>query len=323
MLVDAASLYFRAFFGVKESITAPDGTPVNAVRGFLDMVATLVSRRRPARLVACWDDDWRPAFRVAAIGSYKAHRLAAVQGPPGSVDVEQTPAELVVQVPVIVEALEALGIARLGGAGLEADDVIGTLATRDVERSRAGDAAADVEVVTGDRDLFQLVDDAAAVRVLYTGRGVRNLEVVDQAALTARYGVGSGPDYAVMAALRGDPSDGLPGVSGVGEKTAASLVSRFGDLAGIRAAAEDPGSDLAPGLRRRLIEAGDYLDVAMTVVEVVRDAPLPEPDDALPATPPDHEALIDFARRWGLDGSVTRVVEALSAATHDRSQGAE
>lgn len=305
MLLDSASLYFRAFFGVKETILAPDGTPVNAVRGFLDMVATLVGRRRPDRLVACWDEDWRPQFRVAAIPSYKAHRLAdPVAG------TEQTPDALELQIPIIVEVLEALGIARLGGPGLEADDVIGTLVTREV--ARVGTAGGDVDVVTGDRDLFQLVDDAAGVRVLYTGKGVRNLEVVDQACLKGKYGIDSGPGYAVMAALRGDPSDGLPGVPGIGEKTAAALVTRYGDLDALRLAATDPGSDLSAAVRRRLVEAGDYLDVAMTVVEVVRGADLPTPDDALPDTPPDHERLVEVAGRWGLDSAVTRVVVAMS-----------
>jgi 5'-3' exonuclease len=315
MLLDSASLYFRAFFGIKETVLAPDGTPVNAVRGFLDMVATLVARRRPDRLVACWDDDWRPAFRVAAIPSYKSHRLAdpSTGLGPGA---EDSPPGLDVQVPIIVEALAALGITRLGGAGLEADDVIGTLATREVTGGRVGD----VDIVTGDRDLFQLVDDAAGVRVLYTGKGVRNLEIVDQGYLEGRYGIGSGLGYAAMAALRGDPSDGLPGVPGIGEKTAAALVSRYGDLERLRAAALDAGSDLSPAVRRRLGEASDYLDVAMTVVGVVRDADLPSPDDVLPPTPPDHDALVAFARRWGLDSPVARVVEALSSSGHKRPE---
>ncbi len=311
MLVDSASLYFRAFFGVKESITAPDGTPVNAVRGFLDMLATLITRRRPVRLVACWDDDWRPAFRVAAIPSYKAHRLAPVQ-PSGGPDVEITPDALDVQVPIIAAALEVLGIARLGGAGLEADDVMGTLTTREVRRAHAAGATADVDVVTGDRDLFQLVDDAGVVRVLYTGKGVRNLDEVDQARLAEKYGVADGAGYAAMAALRGDPSDGLPGVPGIGEKTAASLIARYRDLPTLRAAAASPDSDLSPANRRRLLEASGYLDVAPTVVEVVREADLPMPDDALPLTPPDHDALVAFAARWNLDSSIVRMVTALA-----------
>ncbi len=159
MLLDAASLYFRAFHGVPETVTAADGTPVNAVRGFLDMTARLVSTRRPRRLVACLDLDWRPAFRVAALPSYKAHR----QAPGGG---ELVPAGLVPQVPVILDVLAALGIAAVGAAGFEADDVIGTLAAR---------GPGPIEVVSGDRDLFQVVRDDLPVRVLYIGKGVAKL----------------------------------------------------------------------------------------------------------------------------------------------------
>src|SRR3954465_5973958 len=123
MLLDAASLYFRAFYGVPPAGTTPDGRPINAVRGFLDMTARLLTTYRPDRLVACWDDDWRPEFRVAALPSYKAHR-------PGADGGEETPDELGPQVPILIEVLAAAGIARVGAPGFEADDVIGTLATR-------------------------------------------------------------------------------------------------------------------------------------------------------------------------------------------------
>ena len=302
MLLDSASLYFRAFFGVPESMKAPDGTPVNAVRGFLDMVATLVTRRRPERLVACWDDDWRPAFRVAALPSYKTHRL---DDP--AAGTEETPAALAPQVPVIVDVLAAFGIARLGGPGLEADDVAATLATR---ATAAGPS--DVDVVTGDRDLFQLVDDAGGVRVLYTGKGVRNLEIVDEARLHEKYGVRGGVAYADLAALRGDPSDGLPGVPGVGEKTAAALINRYGTLEKLLAALDAGEPDLTKGPGRRLLAARDYLSAAPVVVRVVRDAPLPEVDDRLPPTPADPEALVALADRWGIESSISRLVQAIS-----------
>ena len=304
MLLDSASMYFRAFHGIPESITAPDGTPVNAVRGFLDMIAFLVGTRRPDRLVACWDEDWRPAFRVAAIPSYKAHRLQNA-----AKNIEVVPAGLVPQVPIIVEVLEALGIARAGAAGFEADDVIGTLAAR--ESAAAGTGKADVEVVSGDRDLLQVVDDAAVVRVLYIGRGVRNLEVVDEAWIRNKYGVSGGAGYADLAVLRGDPSDGLPGVAGIGEKTAAGLLSRFGDLEALRAAAADPSTTMAPGQRRKLLDAADYLDAAPAVVRVARDAEVSDHDDALPATPPDHAAVVALAERWNLESPLARLVSAL------------
>jgi 5'-3' exonuclease len=310
MLLDSASLYFRAFFGVPSSVTAPDGAPVNAVRGFLDMVATLVSVHPPTRLVACWDDDWRPDFRVQAIPSYKAHRLV-----PGSDNAEESPPELTPQVPVIAAVLAALGVPRVGHAGFEADDVIGTLA------ERAAAAGTAVDVVTGDRDLFQLVDDDRSVRVLYTGKGVRNLDLVDQARLRARYAVATGRAYAEMAVLRGDPSDGLPGVPGIGEKTAAGLVTRFGGLTGLMEAVAAGSTAVAPGLRAKLAAAADYLDVAPAVVDVALDVPVPELDDALPTRPADVDALSELADRFGLRSSINRVLTAFQAAGAAASAG--
>jgi 5'-3' exonuclease len=297
MLLDAASLYFRAFFGVPESMTAPDGTPINAVRGLLDFIARLVTVRAPERLIACLDEDWRPAFRVAAVPSYKAHRLLNAAR-----NIEDVPPALVAQVPVILEVLDALGLAYVGAPGFEADDVIGTLAARD---------PGPVDVVTGDRDLFQVVDDSREVRVLYTARGVGRHEVVDETVVTKKYGI-PGRAYAAFATLRGDPSDGLPGVPGVGDKTAATLVSRFGDIDGLLTAVDDPKSDLAPTLRRKLADARDYLAVAPSVVAVRTDVAVPEIDATLPSEPRDPEALVDLGERWNLDSSLNRVLNALA-----------
>ncbi|MEZ0163495.1 5'-3' exonuclease H3TH domain-containing protein [Kineococcus sp. LSe6-4] len=302
MLLDSASLYFRAFHGVPASVTAPDGTPVNAVRGFLDALAHLITAWGPTRVVACWDEDWRPAFRVEALPSYKAHRV-------GADGAEDAPDLLLPQVDVIVDVLAALGIARVGAAGYEADDVMATLATRCTATS--GDP---VDVVTGDRDLFQLVDDTAGVRVLYCGKGVRKAEAVTQGWLQDRYGVGTGQAYADVAVLRGDPSDGLPGVAGVGEKTAVALITRYGTLQDLLAAADDPGAGLTAGRRTKLLTARDYLAAAPVVVQTVRDVPLGEVDDALPAAPADAERLEELAQRWGLRSSVDRVLAALRDA---------
>lgn len=321
MLLDSASLYFRAFYGVPDSVTAPDGTPVNAVRGLLDMIARLVTDHRPERLVACWDEDWRPAFRVAAIPSYKAHRAvggaqAAAEAAEGGVAVaEEVPDALAPQVPVIAEVLAALGIARAGATGFEADDVIGTLTACEV----ASGSGAPVLVVTGDRDLFQLVDDDAGVRVLYTVRGIKDIEVVDAARLRERYAVATGSAYADMAVLRGDPSDGLPGVPGIGEKTAAALLARYGDLRAVLAARDAADAGLTAAQRRRLAEADAYLAVAPGVVRVASDAPVrvagPAADPegfTLPRQPLDGEALVDLTARWGLESSVRRVLTALA-----------
>jgi 5'-3' exonuclease len=300
MLLDTASLYFRAYYGVPDSVTAPDGTPVNAVRGLLDFISRLVEDYRPTHLACCWDNDWRPQWRVDLIPSYKAHRVEYVVA--NAPDVEEVPDPLEAQVPVIVNVLDAFGIAIVGADGYEADDVIGTLATG---------AGVPVEIVTGDRDLFQLVDDGAEVRVLYTARGVGRHERVTEAVIREKYGV-EAHQYADFATLRGDSSDGLPGVAGVGEKTAATLLGRFGSVAALREAALDPDADLAPGPRRKILDAADYLAVAPTVVAVARDIDLGNPDLRLPPTPDDPESLKELAERWGLSSPIARLVETLT-----------
>ncbi|MEV5160623.1 5'-3' exonuclease [Streptomyces sp. NPDC053728] len=302
MLLDTASLYFRAYFGVPDSVRAPDGTPVNAVRGLLDFIARLVQDHRPDDLVACMDADWRPQWRVDLIPTYKAHRVA-VETTAGVPDEEEIPDALSPQVPVIEAVLDALGIARVGVAPYEADDVIGTL---------TGRATGPVDIVTGDRDLYQLVDDSRGVRVLYPLKGVGTLQVTDEAWLRGKYGV-DGSGYVDLALLRGDPSDGLPGVPGIGEKTAAKLLDAFGDLAGIMAAVDDPASRLTPSQRKRLDEARAYVAVAPKVVRVAGDVPLPEFTPALPREPRDPAALEDLAARWGLGNALQRLLLTLQA----------
>ncbi|CAN5318877.1 5'-3' exonuclease [soil metagenome] len=302
MLLDSASLYFRAFYGVPDTVKAPNGMPINAVRGLLDIIARLTTEFEPTEIVACWDDDWRPQWRVDLIPTYKTHRVAEeVEVSP---DVEVIPNPLTAQVPVIREALMALGIPIIGAAHHEADDVIGTLAST---------SEIPVDVVTGDRDLFQLVDDSRGVRVIYTGRGMSNLEVLTDAALIAKTGVR--PDqYADYAAMRGDASDGLPGVAGIGEKGAASLLATYGDLDGIVAAAADENSDLAKGPRAKILAAADYLTVAPAVVNVVRDLKLPAFDARIRAFSDDQHAELDrLSEKWGLSSSMVRVRSALEA----------
>jgi len=301
MLLDSASLYFRAFYGVPDTVKAPDGRAVNAAHGFLDMIARLVSAYEPSHLVACWDDDWRPQWRVDLIPSYKAHRVVEIvaDGP----DVEEVPDPLEQQIPVIREALDALGIPIVGAPAHEADDVIGTLATR---------ATMPVDIVTGDRDLFQLVDDERGIRVIYTARGMSNLDLVDDAFIVGKYGVRAS-HYADYATLRGDSSDGLPGVAGVGEKTAATLLAAHGDIAGITAAAQ-AGTGMTPAQRTKVLAASDYLAVAPRVVEVVRTLDLPDVDGALLPLPDDLlSRTAAVAERWSLGSSMARAAEALTA----------
>ena len=297
MLLDSASLYFRAYYGVPDTLKGPNGAPNNAIRGFLDMIARLVNDRQPDGLVACLDYDWRPAFRVEAIPSYKAHRVAE-NGPDGA---EEVPDDLTPQVPIIIETLAALGICTVGVKGFEADDVIGTLAQT---------LPGPIEAVTGDRDLFQLVDDERGVRVVYTARGMSNLEVLTNADLVAKYGV-RGDQYVDFAVMRGDPSDGLPGVPGIGEKTAARLIEAYGDLGAIRAAAADPADKgpLKPKQRENVVASSAYLDVANRVVEVRGDLAI-DIDPTLPTKPADPEALGVLGKAWGIESSLRRIAAA-------------
>lgn len=217
-------------------------------------------------------------------------------------DIEVVPDPLETQIPVIREALAALEIPIVGMAEYEADDVIGSFATQ---------SPIAVDVVTGDRDLFQLVDDERAVRVVYTGRGMSNLDVLTDAAIVTKYGI-LPSQYADFAALRGDPSDGLPGVAGVGEKTAATLLAAHGDLAGIIAAAEK-GEGMSAGVRAKMLAALDYLAVAPRVVEVVRDLDLGLDVSAARITAPNPSSAETVAARWSLGTAMTRAVDALTA----------
>jgi 5'-3' exonuclease len=296
MLLDSASMYFRAFYGVPESMTAPDGTPVNAVKGLLDMITRVLRARRPARLIACLDNSWRPAFRVRALPSYKAHRA----NPDGS---EQVPPALTAQLPIIMDVLSAAGIAMAGADGYEADDIIGTLTAA---------ATGPVEVVTGDRDLFQLVDDSRGIRIAYIARGVANLQLVDEAAVTAKYQI-PGRSYAAFAALRGDPSDGLPGAPGVGEKTAAALVRVFGSVEAMLAALDAGHGGFPMGSRAKLVAARPYLEVCMPVVRVATGAPVSLAGGELPSLPASKSRLAELDERWDLGSSLGRLLSALAA----------
>lgn len=277
LLLDGSSLIFRAFFGVPRTVVSPGGRPVNAVRGFLDYLTRFVAEMRPANMVVASDDDWRPQFRVDALPTYKSHRTA-----------EPIPPELEPQMPIINDALGAVGISRVGVPGYEAEDVIASLLAH---------AAGRVDIVSGDRDLFALIRDPD-IRVLYP-RGAGQLEVIDEAEVTRRYGI-PGRAYGDFAILRGDPSDGLPGLPGVGARKAADLVNRYGGIEGL----------LRDG---RLTDADrDYLLRAAKVVLPVTTIPLPVPAAAVPRAPVDPARLQALKVEQGLGGAVDRLVRALA-----------
>ena len=310
LLLDGASMWFRSYFGVPSSITAPDGRPVNAVRGFIDSMAVVITQHRPARLAVCLDLDWRPQFRVDLIPSYKAHRVAEPE-PAGEPDIEEVPADLPPQIDMIMELLDAFGIPTAGAAGFEADDVLGTLAAR--ERRDP------VVVVSGDRDLLQVVaDDPVPVRLLYLGRGLAKATLFGPAEVAENYGVPvdrAGAAYAELALMRGDPSDGLPGVPGVGEKTASTLLAQHGSLEQILAVAHDPKSKMAKGLRAKLLAATDYIEAAGQVVRVATDAPveLSTPTDELPLAAAHPKRTARLATELGVGSSIGRLQKALDA----------
>lgn len=282
MLVDAATLYFRAYYALPDSIVDPQGQPVNAVRGFLDGLRTLREAHSPDRIVACWDDDWRPQWRVDLLPSYKTHRVG--------VDGEDTPDTLAPQVPVIADVCRALGIAVVGAPAMEADDVIAALAFA---------ANEPVDVVSGDRDLTQLVDDASARRLLYLGTGVGKHTVYDDALVRSTYGV-EPRQYADLATLRGDPSDGIPGAAGIGAKTAATYLQKFGDLEGILAAAAMLTPPITRAKAETLLRDADMLRATQRVV-TLQSAPL-----AIPQAHADNAALERLSERYGLASVLRR-----------------
>ena len=310
MLLDGASMWFRSFFGVPSSITAPDGRPVNALRGFLDTIATLVAKERPARLVVCLDLDWRPQWRVDLIPSYKAHRVEEERAD-GLPDVEEVPDQLTPQVDMIMAMLDAFGIATAGATGFEADDVLGTLA--------AGERNDPVIVVSGDRDLLQLVaDEPVEVRVFYIGRGLARATMFGPREVSEQYDVPldrAGAAYAELALLRGDPSDGLPGVGGIGEKTAATLLAQYGSLERIMAAAADPSSKMPAAQRKKLTSATDYVAAAEKVVRVATDAEIrwSTDSDVLPLSARHPRKVAELAGELGVTSSIARLQKALDA----------
>ena len=292
LLIDGSSLAYRAYHAIPV-IAAPDGTETNAVHGFLNFLSRLIEDRRPARLWVALDADWRPQFRVDALASYKAHRVAAEGDPPDPVEP---------QIALIIDVLEAFGISTARCEGYEAEDAISSIAKR---------TDGPVEVVTGDRDLFALVR-YPHVRVLYTLRGVSELATVDQAWLKAKYGI-PGDRYMDYAIMRGDPSDGLPGVAGIGEKTASELLRKYGSLDEILAA-----SDLSPSVRVKLKRAADYLVGARRVVALAEDCAVEGGDGAIPTGPRDGSALSALVERLAIAGPIDRLraaIRRLASAT--------
>ena len=275
LLIDGSSLIFRAYYGVSARDGLPDRLQVHAIRGFLERLARLIAQRKPRHLIVADDQAWRPQWRVDLIPTYKSHRVA-----------EPVPLGLAPQIQVIYELLENIGIDVVGVADHEAEDVIATLAKL---------ARGTVEIASGDRDLFALVEDPR-VRVLYPEKS--GLAVIDEDEITRRYGI-PGRRYADFAILRGDPSDGLPGLKGVGAVTAAGIIRRYGDIPGV--------------LRERPLRAADreYLEHAIRVVPPVADLPIGLPPGRRDSYPVSEPALSALAERYGVRDSCDRLLAAV------------
>lgn len=299
LLLDSASLWYRAFYGMPDSLRSPSGAPVNAIRGFLDSVARLTAQYKPNQVIACLDGDWRPSWRTELLPEYKAARDSAI-----AEDEERAQEEIDLesQVPIILDILDAIGLPVIGIDDYEADDVIATLATREAQPS---------VIATGDRDLFQLVDDAKPIKVAYLAKGISSHELVDLQWIAERYSI-PGERYALMALLRGDPSDGLPGVRGIGEKGAAKIVTHFASVAEIVEAALANDSRLTAAICRKILDGREYLRRAEPVVQCVRDLRLPPLPGALPQQVVDQQRIDEIVTEFGVGTSVNRLLAALA-----------
>ena len=295
LLIDSASLWYRAYYGMPDTLVSPTGEPVNAIRGFLDMTARLITQYQPTRMVACLEGDWRPTWRTDLFPAYKANRV-------DESGEEEEPDTLGPQIPVLLDLLDEFMIPMVGVDDYEADDLIATYSKNE---------AGPTYIVTGDRDLFQLVDDKRKVKVIYLAKGFSQQEVVDRAWITAKYGI-PGERYALFAMIRGDASDGLPGVRGIGEKGAAVIANNFSTIEDALAAAHADDDRLSPLLRKRLIEGSDYIKIAPTLVHCALDVPLPKMSLNLPKAPTDLSEIYSIKDQYGLGASVDRLISALN-----------
>jgi len=297
MLLDSASLWYRAYFGMPDSLVSPNGVPINAIKGYLDMTSRLLVKYKPDRLVACLEGDWRPSWRVELFPEYKINRL-------DDEGTEDEPDTLSPQIPILLDVLDALGIPLVGVDDYEADDLIATLCV-----SQKGP----VRIVTGDRDLFQLVDEKRDVKIIYLAKGVSNHDLVDLNWISNKYQI-PGDRYALFAMIRGDSSDGLPGIRGIGEKGAAIIARTFSNLEEVILAAKNNDERLAPNLQKKVLESLDYAQIATKLVSCARDVPVPNLNVDSPKKPKSLDVIEAIKKEFGLGSSIDRIMNALGWA---------
>ncbi len=294
MLLDSASLWYRAYFGMPDTLVSPSGLQVNAIRGYLDMTSKLINLYKPNRIVACLEGDWRPSWRVELFPDYKMNRL-------DESGEEEEPDTLSPQIPILLDLLEALGLPMLGVDDYEADDLMATFAVNQ---------PGPVRIVTGDRDLFQLVDDKRDVKVVYLAKGIANHDLVDLKWIEQKYEI-PGDRYGLFAMIRGDASDGLPGIKGIGEKGAASIAKQFTNLDDVMKAATNDDERLTTNIRKKLLESAEYAKIAPKLVGCATDVSIPEMTIDLPKKPLDTKKIQEIKEEFGLGTSVDRIMNAL------------
>ena len=294
MLIDSASLWYRAYYGMPDTLLSPSGEPVNAIRGYLDMTARLITQYRPKRLIACIEGDWRPTWRTDLFPAYKANRV-------DDTGEEEEPDTLTPQIPILLDLLESFGIPLVGADNYEADDVIATLSVK--ERGP-------IDIVTGDRDLFQLVDDKRKVKVIYLAKGISNHDYVDLNWIAKRYEI-PGDRYDLFAMIRGDASDGLPGIKGIGEKGAALIANSYSTMSEVISAAKGEDPKLKDLHRKKILESLDYANIAEKLVHCALDVPVPIVDFSIPKAPKDLSEIYQYQKDYGLGASIDRFISAL------------
>jgi 5'-3' exonuclease len=294
MLLDSASLWYRAYFGMPDTLLSPAGMPVNAIRGYLDMTSRLLVKYKPDRLVACLEGDWRPSWRVELFPDYKLNRV-------DDEGEEDEPDTLGPQIPVLLDVLDALGIAMVGVDDYEADDLMATFSVKQ---------QGPIRIVTGDRDLFQLVDDKRDVKIVYLAKGISNHDLVDLRWINDKYQI-PGDRYALFAMIRGDSSDGLPGIRGIGEKGAANIANQFSSLGEVMKAAETNDERLTANIRKKLLESAAYAAIAPKLVGCALDVSIPQMEISMPLKPKSMNKIEELKEEYGLGASIDRIVSAL------------
>jgi len=295
MLLDSASLWYRAYFGMPDTLVSPTGQPVNAIRGYLDMTSRLLVKYQPNRIVACLEGDWRPSWRVELFPDYKLNRL-------DEEGAEEEPDTLGPQIPILLDVLDALGIPLLGVDDYEADDLMATFSVKQ---------PGPVRIVTGDRDLFQLADDERDVKIVYLAKGISNHDLVDLKWIQDKYQI-PGDRYALFAMIRGDSSDGLPGIKGIGEKGAMVIANLFKTMPEVMQAAAGADERLSANIRKKLLGSSQYAAIAPKLVGCALDVAIPEMEISMPKKPKSLEKIIKLKDEFGLGASIDRIMSALN-----------